>query len=570
MVAARIIWLLTPALCLLTTFGWAAVSAQLSATQIDELESVRLTIRAGETRQTQTLDLSALEADFHVMGTNTSSQYRFTNGREQSWVDYQITLQPKRVGTLIIPSIAIGRDQTPTMTLEVRRLSSETRQKIDQMVFFENDISSDTIYVQGQLILTRRLLYSQGVQLYSDLPGAPDIENAVVQTLGETTSETTTRAGQTYGMVEQRYAIFPEASGDFVIPGIIVTASVRLVDRGRVSRKGVQVGTEPITVRVKPVPAIYPAGEPWLPAQNVSALQTLEPTLNVAVGDTLTHELLLHIIGNVGSVAPPQELELAPNEFRLYPQSPVINDDTNGDQVVGLRLQTTSIVPLVPGSLAVPGQKIYWWNTRSDEIEIATTETITLQTTGTAVNEAASSPSVVGQQNAPQSAPDDAMAEYFNLTELAELNKIVDSFDTRLGLTIFAVTSVGIFVIALLARIFRAQGPWRLRRASPQIKILKKAVSANDFHRQLCNLLGSFTHQNPAEALLEFENRFPEVAAPLEKLRASAYRPGAPELAAAERKLIMATVKQYICASTKHKPLVLPPLYSHETPAASV
>ncbi|MGK0222839.1 MAG: hypothetical protein ACI9ON_002079, partial [Limisphaerales bacterium] len=211
----------------------AAVSAQLSAHDIDELESVRLTVRASETRQTETLDISALEKDFHVMGTNTSSQYRFVNGREQSWVDYQITLQPKRVGELTVPSIAVGRDVTPSMTLRVRQLSDDTRSKIDAMVFFETDVSSSSIYVQAQLVLTRRLLYSQGVQLYSDLPGAPEIEDAVVKTLGETTSSTTTREGQAYGVVEQQYAIFPESSGTFTIPGISITASVRLVEQGR-------------------------------------------------------------------------------------------------------------------------------------------------------------------------------------------------------------------------------------------------------------------------------------------------------------------------------------------------
>ena len=285
--------------------AFAAVSAQLSASDIDELETVRLTIRAGDTRQTETLDLSALKEAFHVLSTNTSSQYRFINGREQSWVDYQITLQPKRIGEISIPAIKVGNDETPTLSLRVRALTPEVRQVIDEMVFFETDVSASSVYVQAQLIFTRRLLYSNGVQLYNDLPGPPEIADAVVITLGETSAGTVTRNGRSYGVVEQRYAIFPERSGTLSIPDISLTASVRLVEGRRISRKGVRVGTDTVNITVKPVPASYPADQPWLPAQQVELYQRVNPAQDLEVGDTITHELLARVDGNVGSIVPP-------------------------------------------------------------------------------------------------------------------------------------------------------------------------------------------------------------------------------------------------------------------------
>lgn len=364
----------------------AAVSAQLSAQNIDELETVRLTIKINETRQTQTLDLSALEKDFHVLSTNTVSQSRFRNGRGVSWVDYQITLQPKRTGTLKIPSITVGDEPTPTLELKVRPLSATTRQTIDELVFFENEVSSDEIYVQSQLILTRRLLYSQGVQLYSDLPGAPEIGDAVVLTLGETRSDTTTRNGKTYGLVEQRYAIYPEVSGRFEVPGISITASVRLIENGRVSRKGVRVGTQTEAITVLPVPDSYPADAPWLPATNVELMDVISPDRpGHEVGDTLKHELLIYIHGNIGSMAPPLSLALNENQFRVYPAAPVIEDDARGDTVKGSRLQTNSIVPLQPGSLTLPPTEIIWWDTASKEVRISTTPARKLNISGTAV-----------------------------------------------------------------------------------------------------------------------------------------------------------------------------------------
>ena len=74
----------------------AELSVRLSSDSIEELESVRLVIRAHDTRRAEALDLTELEKNFHIMGNNTSSQYQYINGQTQSWVDYQITLQPKK------------------------------------------------------------------------------------------------------------------------------------------------------------------------------------------------------------------------------------------------------------------------------------------------------------------------------------------------------------------------------------------------------------------------------------------------------------------------------------------
>ncbi len=363
----------------------ATVSAQLSAQDIDELETVRLIIRSTGSRETQKLDLSALETDFHVMSNNTSSQYRSVNGRQQSWVDYQITLQPKRTGTLTIPQITVGPDTTPTLSLRVRPLSNSIRQTINELVFFEQQVSAAKIYVQSELVVTRRLLYSNGVQLYTDLPAEPQIKDAVVLTLGETVSSTTQRNGKLYGVVEQRYAIFPERSGTLTIPQVSVTASVRLQQGRRVSRKGVRVSTQAVQITVMPVPKSYPANEVWLPAHNVTLHQVLTPNKNVHVGDTLSHELLVHIEGNIGSISAPEPLNLNDTNFRTYPQNPVINDDTSRHSVAGSRLQTTSIVPMQPGSRFIPGQQVVWWDIDTDQQQLAQVAAIELNISGTGV-----------------------------------------------------------------------------------------------------------------------------------------------------------------------------------------
>ena len=99
-------------LTLLVSHVHGDISARLSCESIEELESVRLVIRAHNTRRAESLDLTDLEENFHIMGNNTSSQYKYVNGRTQSWVDYQITLQPRKTGALSIPPIRVGSPST--------------------------------------------------------------------------------------------------------------------------------------------------------------------------------------------------------------------------------------------------------------------------------------------------------------------------------------------------------------------------------------------------------------------------------------------------------------------------
>ena len=369
-----------------STASNAELSTRLSRSSIDELESVQLTIRANGTRSVEELDLSELEKNFQVLNTNTSSQYQYINGNEQSWVDYQITLKPRIAGTLTIPSLTIGNESSLPLTLKVRPISQSLRDEINQLVFFEVETSKESVYVQEQLLFTRRLVYSNGVQLYNEIPGPPKIANALVLILGETRSGTTERNGKKYGVVEQRFAIFPEMSGKLEIPAIDITASVRLIERGRVSRKGVRVSTTDLLVNVMPVPEAYPEEAPWLPAQAIILTQTLEPGVSKAnVGDTLQRRIQVRIDGNTGSILPSLNAQPSESLFSIYPTAPSIKDDTSGDSVIGFRTESSSIVPLRPGQLSLGETSITWWDTVSNEVRISVLADSRISAAGSAI-----------------------------------------------------------------------------------------------------------------------------------------------------------------------------------------
>ena len=381
------IWILL--LLLSATFvANAELSTRLSSSSIEELESLRLVIRDHGSQQTEALDLSELQNDFHIMGNNTSKQYQYVNGRSQSWVDYQITLQPKRTGTLAIPPIKVGTQSTQPLSVSVVPLAPATRQKIDELVFYEQTFSTLDAYVQGQILMRRQLFYSNGVQLYGGQPAAPQIEDAVVITLGENSATTVQRNGKVYGVVTQNYAIFPESSGTLTVPPVEMTASVRVLNKDRVSRKGVRVSTEPQTINIRPVPSSYPKNAPWLPATDVTITQAFDRDLTqgtVEVGETFTQTIQVTIASNTGSIAPPLNLALSSEHFREYPDPPNLQDDTLGNEVIGRRIERRSLMALQPGVLSLPSSEIVWWDTRSDSLRRTALPATSISVTGTAI-----------------------------------------------------------------------------------------------------------------------------------------------------------------------------------------
>ena len=372
----------------LVVIAHGAAHAELRATItpriVDEMETVRLTLRASDTRRTEKLDLTPLHADFEVLGTQTSSQYHSINGRVESFVEYQINLRPKRSGEITIPPIDIGGESNRPLNLTVRALDPGVKQAIDRMVFFETEVSPNPVYVQAQTVLTRRLFYSNGVQIYSDLPGTPEVPDAVVVPLGDTRSLNMLRDGQRYGIIEQRFAIYPERSGTLTIPAIAVTSSVRVQSGDRIRRSGVRIGTEEIIVEVLPIPSSYPADQPWLPATRIRMNDTWTPDIpSYEIGDPVTRAVMVLATDNVGSAIPPLAVTLPESNFRLYPETPVLQDDSSGDTVIGARLENFSIIPTSPGLVDIPPIELTWWDTQNKRVRVSQLAGITVEISGT-------------------------------------------------------------------------------------------------------------------------------------------------------------------------------------------
>lgn len=194
----------------------ADVQATLDRNTIYDGDTVTLIIEAaGSDQDAGDPDLSALEKDFHILGTSTSRQIQISNGRRSDKQQWRVELDPKHIGEVSIPAIPVGTTSTAPLILRIEEAPTSVADGGEQPVFLQMEIDdSDTNpFVQQQVRLTLRLLYR--LPLVEGNFYNPQPQHAVVERLGEDRQYQTTVNGQAYQVIERHYAIFPEKAASW-------------------------------------------------------------------------------------------------------------------------------------------------------------------------------------------------------------------------------------------------------------------------------------------------------------------------------------------------------------------
>lgn len=301
-------------LALLCVSAHASFSASVDRARLTEGESVELTLESDDPTLFGKPDLSPLDALFEVLGTRQVNRLATQNGRAQATTRWIVTLLPKQSGYVAIPPISLGASSTQPIRLHV--LEARDRAKSSKLapVFIDASVDQETVYVQAQAILTLRIYHS--VSLYDDSSLTPlAMNDAKVEQLGEARTYEKEINGIRHGVIEVRYAIFPQKSGTLEIPAQAFSAT--LVDRGsddynpfgpRPGRQ-MRVTSPSIPLQVRPKPADYPADAPWMPARALSISESWSPQPEQAqVGESLTRNVLLKVEGLSGTQLPPLPL----------------------------------------------------------------------------------------------------------------------------------------------------------------------------------------------------------------------------------------------------------------------
>ena len=357
--------------------------ASVDRDQLNSGETVELTLESSDATLFGKPDLTPLDALFEVRGTRQVNHLTNLSDDNKATTRWIITLQPKQSGTVIIPPLQVGDYHSQPISLTVS--PSSNRENELAPVFIESSLDQPSVYVQAQSLLTLRIYHS--VALYDDSSLTPlHLSDAIVEQLGESRTYEKMINGVRHGVIEVRYGIYPQHSGQLIIPA--QTFSATQVDSQQATApaplgpkpgKMIHVTSAEIPLEVKPKPADYPATAAWLPARSLSMSETWNPEPDhCQVGDSLTRTLTLKAEG-LSSAQLPALPATDVNGLRRYPDLPQLSNQISENGLIGSREEREALVPTRVGQVELPAVEVVWWNTHEDRLERSYLPARTLQ-----------------------------------------------------------------------------------------------------------------------------------------------------------------------------------------------
>jgi hypothetical protein len=327
-------------------------------------------------------DLSPLTEEFQILHTSANTQIEFIHGLQSAITRWTVELTPKREGTLTVPSITVGQFASAELSLDVLAPRADDDAG-SRDIFLEAEVSPNPAYVQAQMRFVVRLLRS--VDVVDGTLTEPSATNAVLRRLGRDISYTTTRDKRSYRVLERRYALFPQASGELVISpvefeGEVVDAGQAGTGLSRLFARGkrLRLRTDVVRATALPPPAAF-AGHTWLPAKSllINEEWSTDPE-TLRAGEPVTRTLSLRAVGLSAEQLPEVEVTIS-DGIKEYADQPITRTTTDTDWVHGVREQRIALVPGGEGTYTLPEIRIDWWDTERDALRQATLPARTLR-----------------------------------------------------------------------------------------------------------------------------------------------------------------------------------------------
>lgn len=356
----------------------AKVTASTGRTVLSIDESIILQIKSNDNSGDP--DLSVLDSNFKIINQRQSQNYSYINGHASSTHTWNISLLAKKTGEITIPAISVGNETTRPIHLIIRQPS--TTPGVDgKEAFLKVSIADniqDEFYVQQQILIKVQLFHR--VRFTNASLSELELNNTVIEKLGENSNYNKIIAKYRYNIMEQTYAIYPQQSGELIIPAMIFNGNIEVRQSFSLfSQPGRQIisRTKPIKLNILPIPKDY-SGKDWLPAESLKIeSEILEDPDSIISGEAITRHIVVRATGLLGSQLP--ELRVPSSKYiKSYPDKEKLNSQLINGKIVGSRRDTIAIIPLKEGPFTLPEIKIDWWNIKTQQQETAVLKAKTL------------------------------------------------------------------------------------------------------------------------------------------------------------------------------------------------
>tara|TARA_R110000850_G_scaffold276568_2_gene418986 strand:- start:4171 stop:5844 length:1674 start_codon:yes stop_codon:yes gene_type:complete len=368
-----------PLFLLLGSTGATAdnLSATVDHNQLNRGETVELRVRF-DSQTTGEPDFSILEEEFEILSRRQQNQFSLINGTAVSYTEWLLELLPRGTGEILIPELDFKGVNSEAIILQVEDSRPAARNR--EPIFVETELDKTTAYVQEQLLLTLRIFTSEPLLgLSSD---GLSIDNTSILQLAENQYQTREN-GVAYQVNEIKYVLFPEASGELVIPQVRLNTAIPdrrdpfsgslFGNRG----KRVLLYSDEQRVTILPRPANSGSGA-WLPAKGLSLTERWSrPPDDLVAGEPITRTITLTAQELAATQLPPLRIPDG-DGYKIYPDQPQMDNSGDSSGVIGSRVESMAIVPSRAGTITLPPVTVQWWDTVSQQPRQAVLEQRTL------------------------------------------------------------------------------------------------------------------------------------------------------------------------------------------------
>ncbi|MDN5785857.1 BatD family protein [Pseudorhodobacter sp.] len=393
-----------------TSAGFAdGLTARISAQKLALGDTVQLVLSADPAKLTAAPDISALNADFDILGTSKSSQTQIINGARSDTVEWIITLAPRSKGHLTIPALSAGQASSAPIGIDV---VDAAQMPGDQQAAGGTTITATlepgAHYVQQEIPLSLRITTGPG---FSDgAIEAPQSPDYILEQRGEDRTSQTVENGQPVTLIERDYLLRPQKSGalsiapftlramqtdpaarspfpqnrfDTLFGGSLFGGAGSPFGQMFGGGRQITIRTAPLTLDVKAKPS---AAKGWfLPAKAVTLTSQWSPVKpEFRVGEAVTRHVRIQALGATEVQLP----DLAPptvNGARVYLDKSETGSVDTADGTASVRDFSYSIVPTTGGTITLPEMTVDWFDTASETPQVASLPAETIKVEGAVV-----------------------------------------------------------------------------------------------------------------------------------------------------------------------------------------
>jgi len=211
--------------------------------------------------------------------------------------------------------------------------------------------------------------YTSGTQI-----AAIDIADVLVKQRNPFAINSSVRKqGQTWSTQLWEIVLYPQKSGDFTAPSIIVNAQVAGPGGGK---QAVTLETKPIPFRVELPAAELDGSRSWFSSTKATVEQQWQQSSEeeLKVGDSVTRVLTIEAHDSLSVLLPNLLRDGISDVWQVYPSPAELMDTQNREGYISKRTDSHTYILQQGGDITWPAYEVWWWNSKEKRIEKVTVE----------------------------------------------------------------------------------------------------------------------------------------------------------------------------------------------------